>query len=151
MLRIARLAEQAGALAVLSSGYETEWPDWYREAGQARRDLEARMNRDRLPLALVALDGTAPVGTLAISDQDTYGDPEFRPTVIGLWVAPAWRRRGIASQLLRAACGEARTLGFSTLHAATSSAGPLFAGRNWEFLGEADWSNEPLRLFRVVL
>src|SRR3954463_7207915 len=96
-LRIARLADHADAVSLLARGYDREWPEWYREPGQARQDLSARLNRSSLPLGLVALDAGAAVGTAALSADDTYGDPDFRPTLIGLWVAPEHRRRGIAS------------------------------------------------------
>ena len=146
MLRIARLADHPEAIAALAAGYWREWPDWYRDLEQARTDLDARRNRTRLPLALVAFED-APVGTLAISDLDTYGDPDFRPTVIGLWVAKAHRHRGIATALLRAACGEARALGFSRLHATTASVAPLFLRTGWSSRGEAEWRGERLQLF----
>jgi GNAT superfamily N-acetyltransferase len=151
MLRIARLADHPEFLPALSAGYEAEWPAWYARPGEARADLAGRLNWDRLPLGLVAVTHGTPIGTLAISERDNYGDPAFRPTVIGLWVAPAHRRQGVATALLRTACGEARALGYARLHAATASAAALFTRKNWKSLGEADWRGERLRLFAFSL
>ena len=147
--RIGRLADHQHCVAALAAAYRAEWPQWYGAdgPGEAETDLRERANPARLPLGIVALGDEAPIGAAAVSAEDTYGDPDFRPTIIGLWVAPAWRRHGVGRALARAAEGEARALGFRRLHAASSSAAPFFRAIGWAAHGVADWRGETLSLF----
>jgi GNAT superfamily N-acetyltransferase len=149
-MRIGRLCDHPDAVDPLAAAYEREWPEWYGPGNghSARADLLQRMNSDRLPMALLALDAGEPRGTLAVADGAIRTDLRFSPAVIGLWVCPQHRRRGIATQLLHAASREVRLLGHSSLYAATASVAPLFADRGWTPVAADDWDGQAIRIFR---
>jgi GNAT superfamily N-acetyltransferase len=105
------------------------------------------MNRDRLPLALVTLDGTEPVGSLTLSGTSIHGHPDLSPVLIGFWVREDRRNRGLGAQLLRASYDEARGMKLLTLHAATSRAASLFRREGWQELDRFRWNGETLTAF----
>lgn len=149
-MRIALLAEVPQAIAPLATGYETQWPDWYCAGGaSARADLAVRMQRDALPLGLVALEGGAPVGTCALTGTSGGLVTAQMPWVGGLWVAPGFRRRGIAAALLARARSEARRLGFAHLFALTAEARPLFAAEQWTMIEVVDIAGEPHSIYAI--
>ncbi len=147
-VRVALLADHADMLDVLVAGFEVEWPSWYRSGNaDARSDLRSRMQRDALPLALVAIRGDSSVGTVSLAANAIGPRPSLTPCLIGLWVAPSHRRTGIGGTLLRAATAEAARLGSKQLYAMTTNVPRLFHREGWRERGEADWKGEKSWIF----
>jgi hypothetical protein len=74
--------------------------------------IRTRMNRDRIPTAVVALDEVAaPVGTAALTEHDMETHRELSPWLGGVYVIPASRlyeRRGRSLRQARLATPLAR-------------------------------------------
>lgn len=49
-------------------------------------------------------DGCEPIGGIGVIENDFHKRPDLRPNLCALYVAEAWRRRGIARALLDTAC-----------------------------------------------
>lgn len=132
-------------IAQLADGFAAEWPGW--AATLSRDALEAGFESgaaDSLPRILVADAGGRAVGTIAL--RAWFGDepmPEMY-WVRGLWVAPAWRGRGIDRLLGARVEAEARRLGCETLHAATTSIEPLLARRGWAVFRRLEHDGRPM-------
>ncbi|GLQ10899.1 hypothetical protein GCM10007913_28310 [Devosia yakushimensis] len=144
----ALLIDHEEALGPLVALYETQWPDWYNARGaSARADLSERLQRERLPLGIVALiDGMA-VGTCALTVTSGGLVTERSPWLGGLMVDPAFRRQGVARLLLARARREARRLGHKRLYALTADAVRLFARAGWIETDVILMSGEPHRIF----
>ncbi len=84
--------------------------------------LRARMNRDRIPLCLVALRGVAPVGTVSLKESDMDSRTELTPWLAGLFVRPDLRGAGLGARLVGAIMEEASRLGAHELFLYTPSA-----------------------------
>ena len=130
-LRIGLLADHPELLAPLAAAYERESPEWYGVHGDALTDLKERSRRTGLPVALVALDGAAAVGALAIAARSARSHPHISPWIVGFWVEPSRRNRGIGAKLLAAASDHARRDGIACLYAATAEASSLFTREGW--------------------
>ena len=74
------------------------------------------------------------------------------PWIVGLWVAPSQRRRGIGAELLKGACDHARRTGTAALYASTNTASALFAREGWlKFdIGRTD-GGDAVEIFRIAL
>lgn len=125
------LIEHDEMLSGLIDLFESEWADWYNPRGaSARADLTERLERNRLPLGIVAfVDGTL-AGTCALT-VSSGGLTERSPWLGGLLVEPKLRRQGVGLALLERAKVEARRLGFARLHALTAEARELFERDGW--------------------
>jgi len=144
---IALLADHPETVSQIAAGYEAEWPSWYGPGGKgnARADLLARSNTKAMPIGFVALADGGAVGALTLSANAIPPRPELTPCLVGLWVAAEYRRRGIASALLRAALAMAASLKFKVAYLATTNAQHVFDRTGWteiertKFRGEEFW------------
>jgi GNAT superfamily N-acetyltransferase len=130
-VRIGLLADHTEVLEPLAAAYERESPEWYGVHGDALADLRERSRRTGLPAGLVALEGDTVVGALAIAGRSARSHPHLSPWIVGFWVEPSRRRRGIGGQLLAAACAYAHREGMAHLFASTDAASSLFARHGW--------------------
>jgi GNAT superfamily N-acetyltransferase len=133
-VRIGLLADHPEALAPLAAAYEHWSPEWYGVHGDAMTDLHERSRRTGLPVGLVAFDLDAVVGALAIAEKSARSHPHLSPWIVGFWVTPSSRNRGIGGQLLTAACNHASGQGIATLYAATAPASSLFVREGWALI-----------------
>jgi GNAT superfamily N-acetyltransferase len=122
----------------------SEWRSIYEQRGarlfdDALRKYRDRLNIDRLRLALVALAGSALVGTISLRYHDLPIRPEISPWLGGLLVMPEWRRRRVASFLMRRAVGEAARLKIPSLFLWTSSAEGLYLKLAWRPIERTDY------------
>lgn len=134
------LADHADCIDVLADWFEREWEPYYGKQGpgDARADLAARCNRDRLPIGLVAMHDDRVVGTAALGRDATSG---LSPSVVGLLVAPDYRRRGVASTLLLGAERLARQLGHDEIYMGTSVLQALLHRNGWRESGDVEFLN----------
>ena len=137
-MRVALLADHAGAIDMLAAWYEHEWAPYYgaNGPGDAAADLASRCNRDRLPAGLVAMDDDKIVGTAALDRDAASG---LAPAVVGLLVVPQYRRKGFAGALLDAAGKLANELGYDELLMSTSILGGFLRRKGWQEKGDVEF------------
>ncbi len=108
--------------------------EWFRGAGMTWDDaferMQERQRRDDLPLALVALEGRRPTGTVSLLRTDAPGAGAVA-CLTGLYVAPPWRGRGLGRRLCRRALVESRRLGWDRLALYTTDHEPYYARLGW--------------------
>jgi GNAT superfamily N-acetyltransferase len=80
----------------------------------------------------VLFDGGQPVGTAGLVRTDLETRTDLTPWLAGVYVLPAFRRRGHASALVRAVEAFARDAGVATIWLYTRTAEPLYASLGWE-------------------
>lgn len=125
------LIDHDEVLSGLVDLFESQWADWYNPRGaSARADLTERLERNRLPLGIVAFVDGALAGACALT-VSSGGLTERSPWLGGLLVEPKLRRQGVGLALLERAKVEARRLGFARLHALTAEARELFERDGW--------------------
>lgn len=113
-MTIELLSEHMDVIPTLVKWYMSEWGPYYgiNGPGNAQRDLMSRCKTDTTPLGLVAIENGNVLGTAALDHDDTT---KLIPSVVGLLVAPEYRRRGTATSLIAAAELWASRLGFHEL------------------------------------
>jgi predicted N-acetyltransferase YhbS len=113
-----------------------EWMyrEWSAKMGvtlaQAVTELRHRLNEDELPLALVAFTDE-PLGMATLLEDVPPEGYEPVACLAGLYVAPAWRRRGVGGRLCQRALREARRLGHVRLSLYTPDQEAFYARRGW--------------------
>ena len=113
--------------------------------------IRERMNIDRVPIVLVALDDAGSmVGTASLLFDDLEGDPR-NPWLASVFVPAEQRGKGIASALVVAIEDAARRLGYPTLFLFTTSAARLYAGLGWRALEQRDYRGEHIQVMDKAL
>lgn len=106
--------------------------EWSKESGAT--EIEQRLCgdriRDRLPLPMVALEGSNPVGYVSLIQFETEECKGKIFWIDGLYVIPGCRGMGLGSKLLEFATDRARRLGLTYLCAYTDKVS-LYLRNGW--------------------
>ena len=133
-LEMRRLAEVTELLPTLVAWFEREWEPYYGVdgPGDAELDLRASMNRDNLPICLIAFaESGEPLGTISLK-AESISHPQLSPWGAAFVVSPSWRRRGVGGALVAFLEEEARRLGFGKLYMSTDGATSIVERRGWQ-------------------
>jgi GNAT superfamily N-acetyltransferase len=78
--------------------------------------LLENLNAEPIPIALVAHDGAAFLGTSSVIASDLDERPHLTPWVAAVWVEPQARSRGIGAALVERAARDCFALGIGRAH-----------------------------------
>ena len=153
-LNIGLLAEYPELTPMLARWHREEWG--HLTPGRSLREwtdrLSKRANRDRIPLTVIAFENEQPVGlaSIVLYDMDTRKD--LSPWLAGVFVAPAFRRRGFGAALVTAIEEHASRLGVERLYLYTNSAQGLYEQLGWqEIEREAYRGREVIIMSKIIL
>lgn len=148
---IAILADRPVLIPTLSDWFVAEWEPYYGAdgPGDAGSDLRGCLNRDTLPIALVALDADETLlGTAALKDESVGSEQGVGPWLAAFLVAPKHRGRGVGSALVAAIEVEAARLGFAEIYTSTDAAEGILERRGWVPFGDTESLRGPLTIYR---
>ncbi len=150
MIKIAFLADHLDVVPVLARWFQAQWPDYF--AGRPLTDIEQDFhedaNRDCIPTRLVALVDDEIAGTIVLRARAFGGHAAYSPGLGGLYVAEAYRRRGVGAALITAGMELSRAQGHATVYAATSVAHGLFARLGWVLIDTVIEGDEQVGVYR---
>ena len=144
-IEIHYLAEHPEFVETLAQWHYAQWKSMMDDDSVARRVavLTARSNWRAIPTILVAIEDDELCGSAALIESDMETRPGLTPWLSEVYVAPEFRRRGIASMLVRRMVDEARGLQIPLLYLFTT--GPwreqLYAGLGWSVLERPSYRN----------
>jgi N-acetylglutamate synthase-like GNAT family acetyltransferase len=96
------------------------WRAWWKADGHPLDYISSRLrenlNTEPIPLALVAHDGPAFLGTASVIASDLAERPQLMPWVAAVWVEPQARRHGVGAALVNCAAQECFALGISRVY-----------------------------------
>ena len=101
--------------------------------------LRTHMNREELPIAWLAHDGSRAIGTAALRKHDLPERVDLSPWLGGVYVAREFRGQGVASLLCRTVEERARQLGFRSLHLFTLDQQALYEHLGWRSIERTSW------------
>jgi GNAT superfamily N-acetyltransferase len=145
-VQITYLADHPEYIDTLAPWLHAQW-GWFTPGSTLetrRAGLDKQLNREELPIALVAHQQGKPLGTacLRVNDMDTR--PDLTPWLASVYVAAEARTRGIGTLLIEAVEREAQRLGFERLHLITFDAADYYARRGWTELERTLYRDEPV-------
>lgn len=121
-MRIADIVDHPDWIATLVTWAMREWPA--RSPGEKpearRKRLVGELQRDRLPICLVAEEGGTPIGYVSVIHYILGGQEHQQHWIDAVYVEPPYRKHGLGAQLLREAERRARALGVETLYVLTT-------------------------------
>jgi GNAT superfamily N-acetyltransferase len=134
-IEIHYLADFPAHAPLLAQWHYEQWRELEEGDSPERRLnlLRARANHRSAPTLFVALDGERLLGSATLAEHDMETRLNLTPWMVDVFVAPEFRRRGIASALVKRVVHEAAELGVAELYLYTT--GPwreqLYAGLGW--------------------
>ena len=152
-MNIDYLAEYPAYIPALSQWFLREWRDFYGDKTweDVAGTFYQRLNRSRIPLALVAFEEDRPLGTISLLEESISTRKHLAPWLGGLYVREDARRHGIGKQLIEAAVGEARGLGIEQLFIGIRKAEDYYLQLGWEMVERMDYYGEDIAIMRLDL
>jgi GNAT superfamily N-acetyltransferase len=150
MIQIDLLADHPETIPTLAHWFRAQWPVYYGERNltDIAQDFHLEANRDVIPVRLVAFNDRNLTGTICLREQATHKTPHHRPGLGGLYVAQAYRGRGIGAELVRAGSDAAQAMGYATVYTATDAARSIFERLGWVSVETIWHGDERLVLYR---
>ncbi len=116
-------------------------------------DLRDRLQRDTLPLALVAHEDKEPIGTVSLKIREIEIRPQYEHWLGTLFVPESRRHMGIGSLLVGAAADEARRLEISELYLYTRQRETerLYKRLGWAEVERLEYHGRPAIIMKAFL
>lgn len=147
-MEIDYLANHQESVPQIAGWFYEEWSNLY--PNRTRDDFDnlvrARARKDKLPLALVAVESGMVVGTISLKMQDMNDRNAYVPWVAGLYVVKEWRSRGIGTKLVQAVEGKAREMGIRKLFLYTPKSERFYSRLGWCIIGHTGYRGTPVSL-----
>jgi putative hydrolase of the HAD superfamily len=105
-MEIALLADHPDYAPKIAKWYFDEWAHMASHVTESmvlEKVIEKSVNREKIPLALVALDDGELLGVLELKLRENKHYPEYENWIGGVFTNPATRGHGVASKLLHKA------------------------------------------------
>ncbi len=150
--KIIDLKEIPEAIPTLASWHHEQWA--YLNPGSTLKKRIAKMqtylNEDFIPSTWVAMDEQI-MGSAAIVHHDLDIRRELSPWLASVFVAPEFRRRGIASQLVRHVCEQTRKQGITKFYLYTPDQAHLYSTLGWQIRETTNYLNEEITIMEIDL
>ena len=152
-MKIDYLAEHPDFIPTFSKWFLREWRDFYGDKSWevVAETFYKRLNRNRIPLSLVAFEDDSPFGTISLLEESISTHKHLTPWLGGLYVCEEQRRHGIGKQLIEAAVGEARKLGIEQLFIGIRRAEDYYMKLGWKFVERTTYHEEEIIIMRLDL
>ena len=145
---IAHLAEHTAVIPILALWAQKEWGYLLSRATFETLvlDFEQRTTVQTIPETFVAIENDRPVGMSSIVQNDMLTRQELSPWLAGVYVAPAFRNRGIGSKLVQSTMQEAQNLGLEKLYLFTPDKRNFYARLGWNAIERTTYRGESVTI-----
>jgi N-acetylglutamate synthase-like GNAT family acetyltransferase len=147
-MKIEYLADHTEVIPTLAQWQHTEWghtrPGDTVETRTGR--IESWCNRDRIPLAVVALDQNEVLGSASLIAYDMETRMELTPWLASVFVGERHRRKGIGAALVRRIMDEAGELGVPLLYLYTVHSEKFYASLGWTLLEHTSYREQKVAI-----
>lgn len=145
------LADYDELLPVLAGWHHGEWGYLHLgDTAEKRAErMKAHLGVKQVPTTFVALADGEPVGSASLVGYDMEGREDLTPWLASVYVVPEYRRRGVASALVKRVVEEARTLDIETLYLFTWERERLYTRLGWSVLERTEYKREQIVIMSI--
>lgn len=152
-MTIVNLSLEPEHIPTLAQWHQAEWA--HLNPGESLEQrivrMQAYLSQELLPSTFVYKHLGQLAGSAAIVHSDMTTRPELMPWLASVYVAPAFRRRGIGSCLVRHVMAEARAAGLANLYLFTPDQLSFYSRLGWTVLAEEHYHNHRVTVMGVAL
>jgi predicted N-acetyltransferase YhbS len=117
-MKIEYLKEHSEWVPTIAAWFHREWGAYHPglDVDAIAERLRQRLNTDRLPLALVAVDQAEIIGTVSLKEYDMDTRMQYSPWLASLYVVKHSRNKGVGISLIEAGIAEAKSMAMEHLY-----------------------------------
>lgn len=134
IMRIEFLKHFSEFIPLIAKWFYQEWGHYHPEL--SLQDIEERLyqriNTNKIPLALVAVENEEVVGTVSLKKYDMDTRKQYSPWLSSMYVREDKRKQGIGKQLVQALENKAKELGVKILYLYTPDAEDFYHKYGWQ-------------------
>jgi predicted N-acetyltransferase YhbS len=114
--------------------------------------FQTHMNDDKLPISLVAFDGSLPIGMCSLRKNEG-NKAELSPLFGSLVVDPSYQKQGIGNMLINETKEKAKSLGFNKayLFALDAAISLYYEKRGWRKIGTNEFRSYHVTVMEISL
>jgi GNAT superfamily N-acetyltransferase len=152
-MRIDYLANHPDFIPTLSKWFLREWRDFYGDKSWevVAETFYERLNRNNIPLSLVAFEEKQPLGTISLLEESISTHKHLAPWLGALYVCEEKRHHDIGRQLIEAGVNEARKLGVERLFIGIRKAEDSYLRLGWQIVERTNHHGEDITIMRLDL
>ncbi len=147
-MQIDLLADRPEFVHALAEWHHAEWA--YLRPGETLGGrisrIKAACGRREPSVTFIATDGDELLGSAMLLAHDLDTRPEWSPWLAGVFTAPHFRRRGIATRLSRHVVAHAVDIGYARLYLYTPNAETFYARLGWISFEHATYNGADITL-----
>lgn len=117
----------------------------------AQEELARHSDPNRIPLTLVAVEASEPVGSASVVEKDIAGWDHLKPWLASLYVRSDRRGQGIGKLLVGRAAAAACRLGLVELYLFMPGQQAFYAALNWRIVAQTVAVGEPVSIMSIRL
>jgi N-acetylglutamate synthase-like GNAT family acetyltransferase len=150
-MKLDYLADRPDALPTIARWHYAEWGRYSadRTVETMSERLRGHLNRDRIPLTVVAHEDGVPVGTAGLVEFDMETRRDLTPWLADVVVTPERRDAGIGTRVVEFIVALARELGVRRLYLFTPDRESFYARMGWSVLERTEYRNEPVVVMQI--
>ncbi len=135
-------------IPTIAKWFYDEWGHMYPELDVHKiiLRLHTRTNVNKIPLALVALENRAVIGTASLKKFDMDTRMQYSPWLASVYVSEEWRGKGIGTSLVRAMEDKAKEIGIKILYLYTPDAQDFYAKLGWRELESTEYRGQDVTI-----
>ena len=143
-MQVVYLADCPQYITVLAKWCHEQWgylnPN--RTLAEVEINFSELLNLDRIPFALVVIDGGKAIAmaSLDLQDMDVY--PDLTPWLASVYVVPAHRKKGIGSKIVKAVLEKAKQHHVKKVYFFTMDQEHWYAKMGFQVLQKTNYHNE---------
>lgn len=110
--------------------------------------MEESLENDAVPQWYVVMDGEKIIAGLGVIENDFHDRKDLTPNVCAVYVEEAYRRQGIAGEMLNYVCDDMKEKGIDVLYLLTDHT-DFYERYGWEFfcMAQGDGEEEMSRMY----
>lgn len=151
-MQIVDLSEHPEHIPLLATWHQAEWGHLNPGSTAHARAERLRLHgaQPGIPMTFIAIEDNVLLGSASLVANDLTTHPHLSPFLASVYVAPAYRRLGIASALVRRAVLAAEQFGITTAYLITPDQQRLYARLGWTEVEQVRYRGELLTLMAVT-
>jgi GNAT superfamily N-acetyltransferase len=153
-LSIEYLSEHEEFMPIVASWLNDEWGflDPGFTVADAVTDFKTRFKPGGIPCTVIALMNGEIAGTASLISDDMPERPDLTPWLASVYVAPEFRKKGIAGKMIERIINETSAQGIARLHLFTFGDSSFYLKRGWTIMSEGVYHERPvIIMFRDLI